>query len=315
MYARLPDERRELYQWDTKQYLEVSSDVGRIDFQFRDTRDIVYGVFSKKNRVYIPDILLQQHGVIDCLVMIETGGLHTIQRMEIAVIERPMPPGYVVTEQGQIISYGDFESVLGKFNLLHTSGGTMAGNINMSNYMVTGLGDAERNGDAVSKHYADGNFLNLNGGTMRGRVRGLQQPINNDEPATKAYADGGFLKLSGGAMTGKITGIQTPTESTGAASKGYVDGRHAFVSLTIPKSGWTGSAAPYSNVVNVSGMLADDRPILDVVPSSTLATAQQQMDGYAMIYRAVTAAGKITFYATDKPSVDIPVQLNVTWRA
>ena len=74
-------------------------------------------------------------------------------------------------------------------------------------------------------------------------------------------------------------------------------------------TGWSGSAAPYSIAVTVSGILADDTPIIDLVPSSTFATAEQQMEAWGYVYRAVTAANKVTFYATEKPTVSIPIQI------
>ena len=46
-----------------------------------------------------------------------------------------------------------------------------------------------------------------------------------------------------------------------------------------------------------------------IVPSATFADAEKQADAWALIYRAVTAANKITFYAKAKPTVSIPLQI------
>lgn len=78
---------------------------------------------------------------------------------------------------------------------------------------------------------------------------------------------------------------------------------------TIPASGWTGSAAPYTCNVIVTGLLAADKPVVDIVPSATYATAEAQMEAYGHIYRMVAQENKIVAYATDKPTVDIPIQL------
>jgi len=76
-------------------------------------------------------------------------------------------------------------------------------------------------------------------------------------------------------------------------------------------TGWSGSAAPYSKATTISGLLATDKPIIDLVPSSTYATAQQQCDAWAQVYRAVTAANTLTLYAHEKPTVALPIQLKV----
>lgn len=72
---------------------------------------------------------------------------------------------------------------------------------------------------------------------------------------------------------------------------------------------WSGDAAPYTKEQTVNGILADDKPLIDLVPSATFADAEKQADAWALIYRAVTAANKITFYAKAKPTVSIPLQI------
>nr|DAI01002.1 MAG TPA: hypothetical protein [Caudoviricetes sp.] len=76
--------------------------------------------------------------------------------------------------------------------------------------------------------------------------------------------------------------------------------------LTV--ASWSGSAAPYSQAVTITGVLATDTPIVDLVPSTTYATAESQIDGWANIYRAVASANTITFYATDIPTVSLSFQ-------
>ena len=72
---------------------------------------------------------------------------------------------------------------------------------------------------------------------------------------------------------------------------------------------WSGSAAPYTKVQTVNGILATDAPLIDLVPSATFADATKQENAWALVYRAVTAANKITFYAKAKPTVSIPLQI------
>ena len=72
---------------------------------------------------------------------------------------------------------------------------------------------------------------------------------------------------------------------------------------------WSGDATPYTKVLTLNGILAADKPLIDLVPSATFADAQKQEDAWASVYRAVTAENKITFYAKAKPPVSIPLQI------
>ena len=72
---------------------------------------------------------------------------------------------------------------------------------------------------------------------------------------------------------------------------------------------WSGSAAPYTKEQTINGILATDKPLIDLVPSATFADATKQENAWALVYRAVTAANKITFYAKAKPTVSIPLQI------
>lgn len=74
---------------------------------------------------------------------------------------------------------------------------------------------------------------------------------------------------------------------------------------------WTGSEAPYTQEVSVVGLTADDTPIIDVLPSSTYETAQQQIDAWSEIYRAVAGENKLTVYSTGATTVSIPIQIRV----
>ena len=76
-------------------------------------------------------------------------------------------------------------------------------------------------------------------------------------------------------------------------------------------TGWSGSAAPYSKAVTITGLLATDKPIVDLVASSTYETAEAQIEAWGYVYRAVTAANKLTLYATEKPTVNLPIQVKV----
>jgi len=98
--------------------------------------------------------------------------------------------------------------------------------------------------------------------------------------------------------------IQTATLST----LGHV--KHAVLTATLNTT-WSGTSAPYTKTVSVSGILSTDTPIIDVVMSGTYATDEARAEAWGYIYRAVTANDSITFYAMEKPTVSLPIQIRV----
>ena len=72
---------------------------------------------------------------------------------------------------------------------------------------------------------------------------------------------------------------------------------------------WSGTEAPYTQTITVSGMTSNDNPIVDVVPSTTFDTAKTQIAEYGKIYKITTSTNSITVYATEKTEEIVPIQL------
>lgn len=82
------------------------------------------------------------------------------------------------------------------------------------------------------------------------------------------------------------------------------------VVCTVPKIGWVGSEAPYTQTVACQGALEEmPRPTIDInhTSSETYENAMTADDNWCYIYRATTGANTITFYASEKPEVDLSV--------
>lgn len=148
----------------------------------------------------------------------------------------------------------------------------------------------------------------------------------SDGEVTAAKIAGGAItsaKLAGGAVTedklganavttGKIaSGAVTEINIAGGAVTAGKIAANAVSTLytTTLNTAWDGSAAPYSKVQTISGILASDYPIVDLVPSSTYATAVSQEQEFAKIYRIVASANTLTFYAKEKPTVSLPIKV------
>jgi hypothetical protein len=80
---------------------------------------------------------------------------------------------------------------------------------------------------------------------------------------------------------------------------------------TVQSSSWTGSSAPYTVNVPVSGIKATDNPLIDLVTSSTVDTATEETRNWGYVYKIETNADSIKLYASDKPAVNLSLQLKV----
>ncbi len=84
----------------------------------------------------------------------------------------------------------------------------------------------------------------------------------------------------------------------------------ANYTVTLLSSGWTGSSAPYTQTVSVSGILSTDKAFADVALSDDTSTAQNQLTNWAYVSKMVTSNDSITATCFDsKPSIDLNVSL------
>lgn len=75
---------------------------------------------------------------------------------------------------------------------------------------------------------------------------------------------------------------------------------------------WTAnSAGGYYKTVTVSGMLADDNPIADVVLGSDVSANALYLEAWALVTRISTAANSITLYASEAPATAFSILLKV----
>ena len=184
---------------------------------------------------------------------------------------------------------------------------------------VTGSIQNQLNNKAASEHNHNGVYLPANGTATAATKLATARTITIGSSTAKSF-DGtgnlsytlseigaaaanhthrGYIGASGGTITGTLT-ISGTLSVTGKAT-----GIQKVYTGTLSTS-WSGSSAPYTQAVTVSGILSTDRPTVDFTCSGTYATDQSREEGWLNVYRAVTAANKITFYAHEKPTVSIP---------
>ena len=125
---------------------------------------------------------------------------------------------------------------------------------------------------------------------------------NTDNGKALADVDNRIEETFTAAEKAKLAGI-----ATGATANTVID-----TTCTLTVAGWTGAAAPYTQTVNVTGILATDRPMLDLSVSSTVATGIDEIDDWALISKAETGAGTITFSCyEDIPTTELTVNVKV----
>lgn len=110
---------------------------------------------------------------------------------------------------------------------------------------------------------------------------------------------------------GEKTVIGGTLEITGDAQ---IKGLSELYTTTLTALGWsdTSGNAPFTQTLNIQGILATDTPIIDVVLSSTTETAKSQLEAFSCLSKIETADGSITATCLDtKPTIDIPIKLKV----
>ena len=99
----------------------------------------------------------------------------------------------------------------------------------------------------------------------------------------------------GGTGAGDVTGAKT---NLGFATKVTYTG-----TLTTT---WSGTG-PYQQTVNITGILSNDEPVVDVTLTGTAATDTPRLEGWGCIGRITTAVNSITFACYDSaPTVELP---------
>lgn len=118
----------------------------------------------------------------------------------------------------------------------------------------------------------------------------------------------GITNASGGIPAGGI-GTRQLADKAVTAAKIADKAISQLYTATIPAEGWTNEAAPYIAEVTIDGILSSDAPDIDLIASEDFTVAEPQIEAWGYVYKGVTKAGAISFYATEKPAVALPIQI------
>ena len=143
-------------------------------------------------------------------------------------------------------------------------------------------------------------------------TQALKEKFDDDANTVRLFVNNLIEALAAGTAAANIgaqvtNGGQTVNTTVQAALTTLFNKSSEAVSEeyagTLTADGWAGEAAPFTQDVTISGVLATDSPIIDLVPSDTYADAIVQDEQWGQIYKAVTSADTITFYAKEAPTV------------
>ena len=124
----------------------------------------------------------------------------------------------------------------------------------------------------------------------------IGRPVQNSNPSTPYSHDTVYVGTDGCLYS----------DSTKVSVEGHT---HSVTYTAEISTAWTGSEAPYTQTIIVSGITETDNPIVDVLLSGTYDIDEAMLVEYAKIYRITTAADTITVYASEPTESNIDIQL------
>ena len=220
----------------------------------------------------------------------------------------------------------------------------MAGNLNVGGHRVTNVGAPTAAGDAVRQsdlQAVSDEIDAIIAGTTPVAVpvatqvkAGIVKPgehlsVTADGTLNAEWPDlSGYLteipaeyvtedELSAkGYLTAVPAEYVTDSELTGKGYATTADVAEAYAKKalkftgTFTAAGWTSATGRYSQTINVSGLTADDEPIIDLNSTATDAdTFNGQLEAFGLVSNFTTGAGTLTavVLGDSAPEVDIPI--------
>lgn len=103
-------------------------------------------------------------------------------------------------------------------------------------------------------------------------------------------------------------------KDTGIVAEGVttISTTSANYTATLTVDDWVGDTAPYTQVVNISGITSDLSPFIDLIVSDDITMADEEMVQWCYITKAVTGDNTITFRCNkNKPTIGLTVKIKV----
>lgn len=143
------------------------------------------------------------------------------------------------------------------------------------------------------------------------RSRTYTEVTNTDGSRTDTPAPGEIFQQGTPLNEGNLNNMEQGISDCAGAINNLEEVKieETIFNVTIPTSGWAGSFAPFTLLMTVNGILATDKPIIDIVQTGNYSNDVQICDSWSAISRIVTRANGLTITADVVPSIAIPIQV------
>lgn len=155
-------------------------------------------------------------------------------------------------------------------------------------------------GASPNSHNHDGAYSKLDHSHTANDVGAAPESHGNHVPKTQTANNATFLrndntwqKVTPGNIGAAVTATYTATVSTSWTAS------------------WTASGDYFYQDITISGILAADTPIVDIVSGSDNAANKIYNENICKVFRITTSANEIRVWATEAISTAFPIQLKV----
>lgn len=201
---------------------------------------------------------------------------------------------------------------------LSTSGGTVGGNVTLDGNLdlkkvENGYGRIYKNhsssadyGTQMTDYDANGNYTSIQARTATGEGAIVITSKDGTTTTSKIYHEGNKPPVDTALSSTSANPVQNKVINTALASKAAT----ATYEATVTTS-WTASGSYFYQNITVTGITANDNPIVGIKTGTDNAANKLYSESFGKVIRIVTAANKITVYATEAIGTAFPIQLKV----
>ncbi|MEA4922143.1 MAG: phage tail protein [Eubacteriaceae bacterium] len=107
-----------------------------------------------------------------------------------------------------------------------------------------------------------------------------------------------------------VVQISTSTDMTLTIDDSLIYATNRDISAALPASGWVDKTGYFTQDVTAAAIVGTDKPILDFVHPDGAINKTLEKD-WSKIYKIVSSEGKLTIYASAKPTSDFTIQVKV----
>lgn len=187
------------------------------------------------------------------------------------------------------------ETTLAGYTGHGADGEPFSGNVDLSIYATTAYVDGQV--DAIESTISG---LSQTVSTQGESITSLQSQVSSND--TDIANLQGITTTQGQNISSLQSNISTINSELSTKAERYI--YNSTLNTT-----WSGSAAPYTQTIAISGILSTDTPHITPVYGSNI---EDEIQAWSLVTRATTANGSITFYCYgDKPTISLNLQIEV----